>query len=98
DLGGMVEAIEAGFPQREIMDAAFAYQRAFEEKEKIIVGVNAFQVTDDQPIEILYIPDDLAERQVAFLDDVKARRDAGAAGRTLDVLRRGAAGADNTMP
>ncbi len=98
DLGGMVEAIEAGFPQREIMDAAFAYQRAFEENEKIIVGVNAFQVTDDEPIEILYIPDDLAERQVAFVDDVKARRDAGAVERTLDALRRGASGTDNTMP
>jgi len=98
DFGGMVEAVEAGFPQREIMDAAFAYQRAFEENEKIIVGVNAFQVTDDEPIEILYIPDDLAERQVAFVEEVKARRDAGAAGRTLDALKRGAAGGDNTMP
>jgi methylmalonyl-CoA mutase N-terminal domain/subunit len=98
DFGGMVEAIEAGFPQREIMDAAFAYQRAFEENEKIIVGVNAFQVTDDEPIEILYIPDDLAERQVAFVDDVKARRDPGAVARTLEVLKRAAAGNDNTMP
>jgi methylmalonyl-CoA mutase N-terminal domain/subunit len=98
DFGGMVEAIEAGFPQREIMDAAFAYQRAFEEKEKLIVGVNAFQVADEEPIEILYIPDDLAERQVAFLDEVKARRDPGAVARTLESLQRGAAGAENTMP
>ena len=76
ELGGMVEAIEAGFPQREIMDAAFAYQRAFEEKEKIIVGVNAFQVENEPPIETLYIADDLADRQVASLDAVKlaARR------------------------
>jgi methylmalonyl-CoA mutase N-terminal domain/subunit len=98
ELGGMVEAIEAGFPQREIMDAAFAYQRAFEEKEKLIVGVSAFQVEDDKPIDILYIPDDLAERQIAFVNDVKARRDAGAVERTLDALKRGAAGSDNTMP
>jgi methylmalonyl-CoA mutase N-terminal domain/subunit len=98
DLGGMVEAIEAGFPQREIMDAAFAYQRAFEEKEKLIVGVNAFQVTDDQPIDILYIPDDLAERQIAAIHEVKARRDAGAVERTLDALKKGAAGTENTMP
>ncbi len=55
DFGGMVEAIEAGFPQREIMDAAFAYQRAFEEKEKVIVGVNAFQLENEPPIDILYI-------------------------------------------
>jgi methylmalonyl-CoA mutase N-terminal domain/subunit len=98
ELGGMVEAIEAGFPQREIMDASFAYQRAFEEKEKIIVGVNAFQVTDDEPIDILYISDDLAERQIAAIHEVKARRDGGAVGRTLDALKTGAAGTDNTMP
>ena len=98
DLGGMVEAIEAGFPQREIMDAAFAYQRAFEEREKLIVGLNAFQIDNEPPIEILYIADDLAERQIAELDRVKQRRDAGAVARTLDALRRGAAGDDNTMP
>ncbi|HEY9422069.1 MAG TPA: methylmalonyl-CoA mutase family protein, partial [Thermoanaerobaculia bacterium] len=67
DFGGMVEAIEAGFPQREIMDAAFAYQRAFEEKQKLIVGVNAYQLENEPPIDILYIGDDLAEKQVAFL-------------------------------
>ncbi|HEX6902834.1 MAG TPA: methylmalonyl-CoA mutase family protein [Thermoanaerobaculia bacterium] len=98
DFGGMVEAIEAGFPQREIMDAAFAYQRAFEEKEKLIVGVNAYQLENEPPIEILYIGDDLAEKQVAFIDEVKSRRDAGEVGRTLDALRKGAAGDENTMP
>jgi methylmalonyl-CoA mutase N-terminal domain/subunit len=98
ELGGMVEAIEAGFPQREIMDAAFAYQRAFEEKEKVIVGVNAFQLTDEEPIDILYIADDLAARQIGGLNEVKARRDAGAVERTLGALKKGAAGTDNTMP
>ena len=98
ELGGMVEAVEAGFPQREIMDASFAYQRAFEEKEKLIVGVNAFQATDDEPIDILYISDDLAERQIASLNEVKARRDAGAVERTLGGLKKGAAGSANTMP
>jgi methylmalonyl-CoA mutase, N-terminal domain len=98
DLGGMVEAIEAGFPQREIMDAAFAYQRAFEEREKLIVGLNAFQVDGEPPIDTLYIADDLAERQIASLDGVKRRRDSGAMARTLDALRRGAAASDNTMP
>ncbi|HWM92001.1 MAG TPA: methylmalonyl-CoA mutase family protein [Thermoanaerobaculia bacterium] len=98
DFGGMVEAIEAGFPQREIMDAAFAYQRAFEDKEKLIVGVNAFQLENEPPIDILYIADDLAERQIAFVDEVKSRRDAGAVERTLDALKKGAAGTENTMP
>jgi len=98
DFGGMVEAIEAGFPQREIMDASFAYQRAFEDKEKVIVGLNAFQVSGEEPIDILYISDDLAERQIGFIDEVKSRRDPGAVERTLDALKRGASGADNTMP
>ena len=98
ELGGMVEAIEAGFPQREIMDAAFAYQRAFEEKEKLIVGVNAYQLENEPPIDILYIGDDLAERQIGMLNEVKARRDPGAVARTLDALKVGAAGEANTMP
>ncbi|MEO6193027.1 MAG: methylmalonyl-CoA mutase family protein [Thermoanaerobaculia bacterium] len=98
DLGGMVEAIEAGFPQREIMDAAFAHQRAFEEKQKLIVGVNAYQLENEPPIDILYIGDDLAERQIGFMNSVKEQRDAGAVGRTLDALKKGAAGTENTMP
>src|ERR1700693_2913638 len=61
-LGGMVEAIEAGFPQREIMDAAYAYQRAVDAKQKIIVGVNDFTDAEEQPLEILYI-DDAVEGQ-----------------------------------
>src|SRR6266700_1688771 len=56
-LGGMVEAIEAGFPQREIMDAAYAYQRAVDEKRKIVVGVNDFTDAEEAPLEILYIDD-----------------------------------------
>ena len=98
EMGGMVEAIEAGFPQREIMEAAFAYQRSVEKKDKLVVGVNAFQVDEEAPTDLLYISDDLADRQVADLDLVKGRRDAGAVARTLDRLRRGAAGDDNTMP
>ena len=98
DLGGMVEAIEAGFPQREIMDAAYQYQRAVESEEKLVVGVNAFQLEDDDEVEILYIPDDLADRQIEELDAVRSRRDNGAVERTLAALERGAAGDDNTMP
>ena len=61
ELGGMVEAIEAGFPQREIMDAAFAYQRAVEKSEKLVVGVNAFVVENETPMDTLYISDELAD-------------------------------------
>ncbi len=98
DFGGMVEAIEAGFPQREIMEAAYAYQRSLEEKEKLMVGVNAFEREDEPPIEILQIPDELAGEQIEGLERVRARRDAGAVGRALDRLKGGAAADDNVMP
>ncbi len=55
-------------------------------------------MTDEEPIEILYIADDLADRQIAFINEVKARRDPGAVERTLDALKKGAAGDANTMP
>jgi methylmalonyl-CoA mutase N-terminal domain/subunit len=98
ELGGMVEAIEAGFPQREIMDAAFAYQRSVERGEKIIVGVNAFQVEDERPPEILYIDESVAAGQLERVARVRESRDPGAASRTLDALRSAARGDENTMP
>ncbi len=97
-FGGMVEAIEAGYPQREIMDAAFAYQRSVEQGTKKIVGVNCYQLEDEPPLETLYIDDTMGDSQVAALDAVKSRRDGGAVARTLDALRRGSAGDANTMP
>ncbi len=92
-FGGMVEAIEAGFPQREIMDAAFAYQRAVEAKEKLVVGVNAFQLENEPPIDILYIvgrPRRAADRVPQRGQEHGATR--GAVERTLEALRNGAAG------
>src|SRR6185503_19276169 len=61
DFGGMVEAIEAGFPQREIMEAAYTYQRAVEKGEKTIVGVNAYRHENEPTPDTLYISDDLAD-------------------------------------
>ncbi len=98
EFGGMVEAIEAGFPQREIMDAAYRYQRAFEDKEKLIVGLNAHVLEDEEAIDTLYISDDLADQQIASMNEVKDSRDQGAAVRTLDALKTAAAGDVNTMP
>ena len=98
EFGGMVEAIEAGFPQREIMDAAYRYQRAFEDKEKLIVGLNAHVLEDEEAIDTLYISDDLADQQIASMNEVKDSRDQGAAARTLDALKTAAAGDVNTMP
>jgi methylmalonyl-CoA mutase N-terminal domain/subunit len=80
------------------MDAAYQYQRAVEADEKLIVGVNSYQVTDDEPIEVLTISDEMGDQQIELLQQVKDRRDAGAVGRTLEALKRGAAGEENTMP
>jgi methylmalonyl-CoA mutase N-terminal domain/subunit len=98
EMGGMVEAIEAGFPQREVMDAAFAHQRAVETGDKLIVGVNALTLDNEAPLATLYIDDSLADHQIEGLEAVRARRDSGAVARTLDALRRGAAGDANSMP
>ncbi len=98
-FGGMIEAIEAGFPQREIWDAAYQYQRAIDSGEKLVVGVNAFQSTDEQPYEPLYIDESVTGEQLALLDNVKKTRDQRAVDQSLERLRNAAADpAANTMP
>ena len=93
-LGGMVAAIERGFPQREIHDASYEYQRAIERKEKIVVGVNEFVMNDEQPIDILLIDESVAELQIKQLRALRRGRDNGRVLSTLDNLRS-AAGANN---
>ena len=97
-MGGMVEAIEQGYPQKEIAESAYRFQQAVEAREKIIVGVNGYVAENDRPIGILYIDDSAAEQQLAKLDALKKTRDAGAVGRALDALRDGARTKANTMP
>src|SRR5450759_3087407 len=97
-MGGMVDAIERGFPQREIADSAYRFQQAFERKEKVIVGVNDFVQADDPPIEILYIDESAAETQLANLERLKRTRDNDQVTRTLDRLRAAATTAENLMP
>ncbi|MEO8215610.1 MAG: methylmalonyl-CoA mutase family protein [Acidobacteriota bacterium] len=98
-FGGMVEAVEAGFPQREIWDAAYAYQRSVDADEKIVVGVNAFQMEQEDPYEILYIDESATEEQLANLNRVRQRRDPAAVSAALDRLRKAAAEPQtNTMP
>ena len=97
-MGGMVEAIEAGYPQREIAESSYRFQQAVERKDKVIVGVNGFVQEDDPPITILHIDDRVAETQVAKLDALKKRRDAAEVQRTLDALGRTARGTGNLMP
>jgi len=89
-MGGMVKAIENGFPQKEIAEASYQYQRAVEAKEKIIVGVNDFAIEEQQP-EILYIDESVARHQTAKLKALRARRNDDEVRRTLDALKRAAA-------
>ncbi|MCC6858718.1 MAG: methylmalonyl-CoA mutase family protein [Bryobacterales bacterium] len=96
-MGGMVAAIERGFPQSEIAEASYRYQQAVEAGEKIVVGVNAFQC-DDQPIETLRIDAGAGERQVEKLAALRARRDKARVEAALDALRHAASAGGNTMP
>jgi methylmalonyl-CoA mutase, N-terminal domain len=98
ELGGMVDAIKPGFPQREIADAAFIYQREVDSKQRIVVGVNEYRVADDELTEI-HRPDPAAERrQRERLERTQADRDATAVEAALRSLREAAATDANLMP
>jgi methylmalonyl-CoA mutase, N-terminal domain len=106
-MGGMVRAIERGFPQKEIADASYAYQRAVENGEKVIVGVNEY-VVDEEPPEILRIDESVRDWQAGKLQRLRARRSNQVVAESLDALRRalelephagrGTLAAANTMP
>jgi methylmalonyl-CoA mutase N-terminal domain/subunit len=96
-MGGMVEAIEQGFPQREIAEASYRFQQAVEQRDKIIVGVNDFVQEDEPPVPILYIDETTAETQLRRLEELRKTRDNEAVQRSLDTLRDTAAGTGNTM-
>jgi methylmalonyl-CoA mutase N-terminal domain/subunit len=97
-MGGMVEAIELGYPQKEIAEASYQFQQAVERREKVIVGVNDFVQQDEKRIEILYIDDTTAETQLARLEALRKTRNNDQVARTLDTLRQTARGISNTMP
>jgi methylmalonyl-CoA mutase N-terminal domain/subunit len=88
-MGGMVKAIERGYPQKEIAESAYQYQRAVEAKEKIIVGVNQFQIEEQSP-NILYIDETVARQQSAKLKALRARRSGEEVRRSLDALKQAA--------
>jgi methylmalonyl-CoA mutase, N-terminal domain len=98
ELGGMVEAIRRNFPQREIADAAFTYQRELDERKRIVVGVNDFIQDGEEPTPILKIDAALEQKQVDRLQATKARRDAAAVESALAELKRAAATEENLMP
>jgi methylmalonyl-CoA mutase N-terminal domain/subunit len=96
-MGGMVDAVERGFPQREIAESAYRFQQAVEKKDKIIVGVNGFVEGSEDSVPILYIDETAADAQLARLADVRARRDQGRVDRALAALADAARGTENTM-
>ena len=97
-LGGMVAAIEKSFPQKEIHDAAYAFQKAVERGEKTIVGVNEFVTDEKRPIEILTIDEDVARRQCAKLAQLREKRDSARVRSALEALGTTAASDQNLMP
>jgi methylmalonyl-CoA mutase N-terminal domain/subunit len=89
-MGGMVKAIEKGYPQKEIAGASYQYQRAVEAKEKVIVGVNDFTIQEESP-NILYIDESVAHAQTKKLKALRERRNNEDVRRALDALKRAAA-------
>jgi methylmalonyl-CoA mutase, N-terminal domain len=98
ELGGMVEAVKQGFPQREIADAAYDLQRQIDSGQRVMVGVNDYREGDDGQIEILRIDPALERKQLGRVQAVRARRDASAVETSLAALREAAATDANLMP
>ena len=99
DLGGMVRAIEQGFPQQEIQNAAYEAQRALERKESVVVGVNAFQVPDQPVTGLLRVDESVEHEQRLRLADLRKTRSADACRRALDALKKAAEGpGENLIP
>ncbi len=98
DMGGMIAAIERGFPQTEIADSSYAYQHSVEKGESIIVGVNKFADEQEQPIELLQINESVEKKQVQRLCELKKRRSQATVDSALVCLRHAAEGNENTMP
>ena len=97
EMGGMIEAIERGYPQREIQDASYQFARALDRKDKIIVGVNEFVMEEEPPMDILVIDDSVFHSQCAKLKKLRAGRDNARVEACLARLQRAADGTDNHM-
>ena len=98
ELGGMLRAIETGYVQREIQDAAYDYQRAVEKEDAIVVGVNRFRIDETEPIPLMKIDERIEREQVERLKAVRAKRDPVAADSALSSLSEAASGTENLLP
>jgi methylmalonyl-CoA mutase N-terminal domain/subunit len=97
-LGGMLRAIEAGYPQMEIQKSAYEYQQAVERGEQVVVGVNRFQTEGDQSIPTLRLDPEIERSQIARLNSLRARRDSAKSQAALEEVERRARGTENLMP
>ena len=98
ELGGAAEAIEKGFIQREIQDSAYRYQREIEQEERIVVGVNRFQVEEEKPTNLLRVDPAVRTSQIERLKKLRSERDDAVVGRRLADLKQGAEGDQNLIP
>ena len=98
-FGGMVEAVEAGFPQREIQESAYQYQKAVERGEQTIVGVNKYAMENEiHKTDILQIDETVRDHQLERLAHIKATRDNGAVANSLELEKSRRQSNENTMP
>lgn len=98
DLGGAPKAIDKGYVQQEIMDAAYDYQKEVETSERIVVGMNKFQIEEEAPKGLLRVDPAVGERQKQKIADLKAKREQAKVDETLAALRTACEGTDNVMP
>src|SRR5204862_5364928 len=97
-MGGMVAAIEHGFPQREIAESSYRFQQAVDRQDRVIVGVNDIVDAEEPPLRILYIDESASATQLAALERVKKTRDHDQVRRALERLQAAAQSAQNVMP
>ena len=97
-MGGAVAAIEKGFIQREIQDSAYKYQREIEKDEKVVVGLNRFQIEEEKPTGLLRVDPSVRESQIARLKQLKSERDEDQVAKSLTTLKQVAEGSDSLIP
>ena len=98
EMGGMLKAIENGYPQREIQESAYQYQRAVEEETEIVVGVNKFQIEEDAGIPIMTIDEKIERGQIERLKALREKRDGEKAENSLNNLEKAARNDENLLP
>jgi methylmalonyl-CoA mutase N-terminal domain/subunit len=98
ELGGVVRAVELGYPQKEISEASYRFQQQFDRGERVMVGVNKYQVEDEPPMEVLRIGPDVERKQAKRVRERKQGRDAAAVRAALHAVKSAAGDGANLMP